>query len=71
MLENFWLELLLIACATPLVAHGVRTEVAAKYCTQFGVPVGISYRAMVFHPRYWHLWTVRQWKTFTTTNQNR
>lgn len=23
-----------------------------------------SYDAMILHPRYWHLWTVRQWLTW-------
>ncbi|RQZ18118.1 hypothetical protein DIE15_08265 [Burkholderia sp. Bp9031] len=70
-IENFLLELIMIACATPLVTHAIRAEIAAKYCTLFGVPAGLTYHTMVFHPRYWHLWTVHQWKTFVEIRQNK
>ncbi|KVC21327.1 hypothetical protein WI69_07590 [Burkholderia diffusa] len=64
LLEIFWLEALIGLCALPFLIHHVRAEQMAKICRRFGVPQGISYQAMVFNPRYWHLWTQRQWATF-------
>ncbi|VWC00403.1 hypothetical protein BPS26883_04862 [Burkholderia pseudomultivorans] len=64
LLETFWLELLIAACAVPILMHHIRAEQMAKICQKFGIPRGTSYRAMVFNPRYWHLWTQRQWAAF-------
>ncbi|KAB0684434.1 hypothetical protein F7R13_08820 [Burkholderia territorii] len=62
MIQNFWLELLIISCAAPLLAHHFRTEQMAKICRKIGPPRNISFWTMVFHPRYWHLWSLRQWE---------
>lgn len=34
----------------------------AKICRKIGPPRNISFWTMVFHPRYWHLWSLRQWE---------
>ncbi|WP_174907942.1 hypothetical protein [Burkholderia diffusa] len=62
MIQNFWLELLIIACAAPLLAHHFRTEQMAKICRKIDPPCNITFWTMVFHPRYWQLWSLRQWE---------
>jgi len=64
MIKNFWLELLIIACAAPFLAHHFRVERMTKICKTIGAPRNISFAAMVFHPRYWHLWSLSQWEAF-------
>ncbi|AOJ86741.1 hypothetical protein WS87_08670 [Burkholderia sp. MSMB0856] len=64
MVDNYWLELLIIACSIPLLAHHFRVEQMTKVCKKIPRARTMSFFSMIYLPRYWHLWSVKQWETY-------